>query len=244
MRGITFLGLAALLATSGCGGEIEPEVEEEIPVDTGGVAATITASGTSADCTFAWNGEPMSADGLAARAIVVMGDAIDQNGGVYNMVEDDLPIIRFEAVADAPFYCTSIAVGVVRSTGYTGGTLRTAGSNGEVNILFEIPGGEGNPPRVVTALGENGEIRVSGRDVTLEDLGNEIVAVPGDTISGAGTLFLLPSANTRFDRVQAAADAVFQAGGRATLATCFHPNFDTARPSGQIGAPLPDCLDG
>ena len=103
MRGITFLGLAALLATSGCGGEIEPEAEEEIPDDTGGVAATITASGTSADCTFAWNGEPMSADGLAARAIVVMGDAIDQNGGVYNMVEDDLPIIRFEAVADAPF---------------------------------------------------------------------------------------------------------------------------------------------
>ncbi|QLC21665.1 hypothetical protein HFP51_05425 [Parasphingopyxis sp. CP4] len=243
MRVITFLGLAALLVTSGCGGEIEPQTEEVLPVDTGGVAATITVSGTPGNCTFAWNGQPLSSDGIGVRAVVVMSDAIDQNGGVYNMVEDDIPILRFEAAADAAFHCTSIAVGVARSTGIAGGTLRTIDSNIEVNFLFEIPDVEGNPQRVVTALGESGEIRVSGRDVPLEDLGSEIIAVPGDTTSGAGTLFLLPSANTRFDRVQAAADAVFQAGGRATLATCFHPNFDVARPSGQIGAPLPDCLE-
>lgn len=244
MRGITYLGLAALLAGSGCGGEIEPEAEEEIPIDTGGVAATITASGTPDNCTFAWDGQPITPDGIIGRAVVVVSDAIDENGGVYNMEEDDLPILRFEAAADAPFHCTSIALGVARATGFPGGTLRTTGSDVEVNILFEIPGGEGNPPRIVTALGENDEIRVSGRDVRLEDLGSEIVAVPGDTITGTGTLFLFPSANTRFDRVQAAADVVFRAGGRATLASCFNPNFDVALPSGQIGAPLPDCLAG
>ncbi|MEO1170044.1 MAG: hypothetical protein AAFW97_15170 [Pseudomonadota bacterium] len=242
MRGWALAGLA--LALAGCSGDASDEIteSEEAPLDTGGIAATIVSTGTPGNCSYSWDGQTITPDGILGRSVVVVGDAINAQGGAGNMPEEDLPIIRFEADADAPFHCTSIAIGTIRATGFTGGTLRVVGTDRDVNVLFEVAGFEGNPPRTVTAMDEAGAITVTGRPVALTDLGREIVAPPDmDPIMGAGTLFLLPSADTRFGQVLEAADTVFQSGGRATLASCYAPAFDRPFAADQTGTPLPEC---
>ncbi|WP_299327459.1 hypothetical protein [Parasphingopyxis sp.] len=237
------IALAALALGACSGGVSEDAAEsEEAPVDTGGVAATIVSSGGPDSCAYTWDGQTITPDGILGRAVVVVGDAIQTNDGVNNMTEEDLPLIRFEADADAPFHCTSIAIGTIRATGFTGGTLRAAGTEQDVNILFEVAGFEGNPPRTVAAMDGAGAITVTGRPVALADLGREIVATPDmGQIVGAGTLFLLPSADTPFGQVLEAADTVFQSGGRATLASCYNPTFDRPFAADQTGTPLPEC---
>lgn len=244
MRVPVFAALASALALAACSGGAPEETaeDEKAPIDTGGVAATIVSSGGPDDCSFTWDGEPITPDGIIGRSVVVVSDAVDANGGVENMVEEDLPIIRFEADADAPFHCTSFAIGAIRATGFTGGTLRIAETRQDVNVLFEVAGIVGNPQRTVAALDDAGAISVYGRPVALADLGSEIVAQPNHgEIFGAGTLFLLPSANTAFGQVFAAADAIFQSGGRATLASCYNPSFDEHFAGDRLGEPLPTC---
>ncbi|WP_442623872.1 hypothetical protein [Parasphingopyxis sp.] len=239
-----FAVLASALALAACSGGAPEEAteDEETPIDTGGVAATIVSAGGPDDCSFTWDGEPISPDGIIGRSVVVVGDAIQANDGVANMTEEDLPLIRFEADADAPYHCTSIAIGTIRAAGFTGGTLRAAGTDREVNVLFEVAGFEGNPRRTVTAMDGTGAITVTGRPVALADLGREIVATPDmGSIVGAGTLFLLPAGDTPFGQVLDAADTVFQNGGRATLASCYNPNFDRPFAADQTGTPLPEC---
>lgn len=235
---------AMILALSACsGGDAEDVLEEsDAPGDTDRVATTIVSSGTPNNCSFTWDGQPITQEGIIARAVVVMDDTISAAGGVENIMEEDLPVIRFEAESDAPFHCMSLAVGVVRAAGFAGGALRIAGTEQDVDVLFEITGMESSSPLTIASLDDSGAISISGRPVALANLGSEIVPQPGlGPIAGAGTLFLLPSANTAFSHVFEAAEAITQSGGRATLASCYSAALDSSFAADEVGTPLPIC---
>jgi hypothetical protein len=172
------------------------------------------------------------------RAVATIEDAIDAHGGAANMVESDLPSFAFQASGDGPYHCTSIALGTMRSAGFYGFQFALPGGLRGQQVYLDVPGMELDAPRVVVALGDDDELALSGRAMTLDELAQE---VPLTTVSEAEGFYVMPSDGTSTDRVHEVIETIRSGGAMVTLASCFAEAFDTPIGVESLGDPLPRC---
>lgn len=180
----------------------------------GDPAATIAiVPGQGTDCTAQWDGEAVTPERLRERGMAVLQEGIERIGGVRRLTEENIPFVRLEAPAEAPWSCVAPTLESIRRTGFAHVALAPAGGaapDQRVHFLIEIPQSAESRPSVVVEMAREGGLTWNGAAIDLDGFGARVRARGGD-VAPPGDFVVIPSGATRFAELH----ALLQVAGRA-----------------------------
>lgn len=178
-------------------------------------------------CTVRWDGQTIGQTALLDRAVALVRARIEALGGPQAIDEGNMPLVRLEAPADAPWSCLAPTLGALERAGFAVVALRHAQAADAADTFahFLQPGSDGDlPPSVVLRFGPGAPVAPGQLGPLLTSLGrahgagdappNQFVVVP-DATSRFGALFTIIE-----DAARQGVDTTFArcAGAAGTLA--------------------------
>ena len=178
-------------------------------------AATLSIRADS--CEARWNGEPVTPDQILARSVALLEAAIERIGGPQNATEDNIPYLGVEAIPETSWRCMAPTLFALQRSGMIKIELRDA-------LVFFAYNAQGvaEPTAASVDIGANGRIAWNGEPVDMNGLRAHVRAL-GDEASAPDNLFFDVAPEATFLDLYAAARAVDDEGGRATLTGCGGP---------------------
>lgn len=134
LRWLPFATLLAASCSPSGGGEDQAAVETA-PARAPVVRAESRGDG---DCSYLWNGKAVTAQGIVDKSVAAISRAIDDVGGIENITEQNMLVIRLEGAANLPYACTGPALRQLERAGLVRIVLKPDGTAGQsANFLLE-----------------------------------------------------------------------------------------------------------
>ena len=216
--------LAASCSPSGAGNEssASPAASERTLV----LTATSSAAG---QCSYLWNGEAVTEQGILDKSVAAIGQAIDDAGGIDKLTDEVMPLVSLAAAAEVPYACTGPALRQLGRAGSINVALKPAGASGHrVKLLIE-PGSTG--PFAIIRVNKDG---MSWDDRPIDQAGLRERVRSESQNRPPVELIVAPDADSTFLPLREALVAVKQGGMEAVLSGC-------AGTTGPVREPDPVC---
>lgn len=121
--------LAASCSPSGVGGDSAGK--------TGSDREILLSASSAGGCSYLWNGKPVDAEGIVENSIAAIQHAIEDVGGVQNITEETMPLVRLEAAGDIPYACTGPALRRLERSGLVNHAWHAATTGGAASVLLQ-----------------------------------------------------------------------------------------------------------
>ena len=138
--------IAACLAAS-CSPSGEDNDSADSPGGPKPAITVVTVASRGGTCSYLWNQEPITEQGIGGKSVAAIGEAIDGAGGIENLMNAETVQLRLEGAPDVPYSCT-------------GPALRQLGRAGLVDVVLKPAGGSGQKASFITDSPPGGPVAI------------------------------------------------------------------------------------
>jgi hypothetical protein len=111
------------------------------------MVVTATSAGAGA-CSYSWNGEAVSEQGLLDKSVAAIEVAIERVGGIEKITEETMPVIHLQGPPETPYSCTGPALRQLERAGMVNVVVRPDGAYG-MKAKFPIDPFEAGPFTII-----------------------------------------------------------------------------------------------